>query len=219
MVASGNWSTQSDIAAYEQANNPLGDELDTNPYGILARPGKQIMADAGGNDLLEIAANGRIRTLAVFPNRMVDAPPFLGLPPGTQIPMDAVPTTVIEGPNGNYYVGQLTGFPFPPGGANIYTVPAEGGAPVVALSGFTNIIDIAFGLDGSLYVLQISKNGLLSGDPAGALIRVAPNGTRTELAPGQLFLPGGIAVGPDGALYVTNWAVLPGGGQVLRIVP
>src|SRR5262249_23624824 len=131
-------------------------------------------------------------------------PPFLGLPPGTMIPMEAVPTTVIEGPNGNYYVGQLTGFPFPAGGANIYSVPKSGGTPTVALSGFTNIIDIAPGPDGALYFLEISKNGLLSSNPAGALIRVAPNGTRTEVAARHLTTPGGIVFGDDGAIYVTT---------------
>ena len=53
------------------------------------------------------------RSLATFADRLVDAPPFLGLPPDTKIPMDTVPTSVALGPDGNYYVGQLTGFPFP----------------------------------------------------------------------------------------------------------
>ena len=147
---------------FEADNNPTGDEVDSNPYGMLALAGKQIVADAGANALLEIRANGRSLRLATFADRMVDAPPFLGLPPGTQIPMDAVPTSVALGPDGNYYVGQLTGFPFPVGAANIYRVPAEGGTPEVFASGFTHIVDLTFGPDGSLYVLQIAKNGLLA---------------------------------------------------------
>jgi|KBSSwiStaDraftv2_1062776.scaffolds.fasta_scaffold03531_12 hypothetical protein len=215
----GKWSPETDLGIYEQQNNPAGGPIDTDPFGILALPGKVIVADAGGNDLIEIAANGTIRTLATFANRLVPAPPFLGLPAGAMIPMEPVPTTVIQGNDGNYYVGQLTGFPFPPGAASIYRVPADGGAPVAVLTGFTNIIDIAAGPDGSLYVLEISKNGLLSGNGVGALIRVAPNGTRTELVPGELFFPGGLVFGPDGALYVTTGAILPGGGSVVRIVP
>ena len=223
MVGSGDWKLQEDLGAYEAANNPLGDEVDTNPYGILALAGKQVVADAGGNALNQVLANGQISTLAVFPNRLVPAPPFLGLPPGTMIPMDAVPTTVVLGPDGNYYVGQLTGFPFPVGGANVYRIPAEGGVPTVYLGGFTAIIDIAFGPDGSLYVLEIAKNGLLAAfspafDFTGALIRVAPDGTRTELDV-DLFAPGGVAVGSDGALYVTNNSIFCGIGEVLRIQP
>ena len=79
--------------------------------------------------------------------------------------------------------------------------------------------DIEFGPDGSLYVLELSKNGLLTGDFTGALIRVAPDGSRTELGAGELFAPGGVAFGPDGMLYVTNNSILPGLGQVLRIQP
>jgi hypothetical protein len=213
----GTWSTTADLGTFEMINNPAGGPIDTDPFGILALPGKQIVADAGGNDLLEISANGSIRTLATFSNTMALAPPSLGLPAGTMIPSEPVPTTVVLGPDGAYYVGQLTGFPFQPGSAHIFRVPAEGGTPTAFLSGFTNIVDIAFGPSGSLYVLEISKNGLLSGNPAGALIKVEPNGTRTEIAAGQLFMPGGIAIASDGTLYVTNWSVLPGGGQVLRI--
>jgi len=223
VVGSGNWSLTSDLGNYEISANPTGDEIDSNPFGVLALPGKQVIADAGANALNQIAANGSISTLAVFPNRMVDAPPFLGLPPGTQIPMDAVPTTVALGPDGNYYVGQLTGFPFPVGGANVYRVPAGGGTPEVFASGFTHIIDIAFGEDGTLYVLEIAKNGLLGAfggnDWTGALIRVAANGTRTEIASEGLFAPGGIALDSAGAIYVTNNTISGGEGEVVKILP
>ena len=221
MDASGNWSLEQDLGAYEAAVNPTGDEEDSNPYGILALPGTQVVADAGGNALNQVAANGTITTLAVFPDRMVEAPPFLELPPGTLIPMDAVPTSVALGPDGDFYVGQLTGFPFPVGGANVYRVPTQGGTPEVYAGGFTAIIDVAFGPDGSLYVLEIAKNGLLDafifGDWTGGLIRVAPNGTRTEIAAGELFAPGGVAIGEDGVLYVTNNSIFSSSGQVLRI--
>jgi hypothetical protein len=39
----------------------------------------------------------------------------------------------------------------------------------VYATGFTNIIDIAFDQRGRLVMLEIAKNGLLSGDPTGAL--------------------------------------------------
>lgn len=221
--AGGDWSLQQDLGAYEAAANPAGDEVDSNPYGVLALAGRQVVADAGANALNEVAANGTVSTLAIFPDRMVEAPPFLELPPGTEIPMDAVPTSAAVGPDGLFYVGQLTGFPFPVGGANVYSVPARGGTPEIFAGGFTAIVDVAFGPDGSLYVLEIAKNGLLAafigGDWTGALIRVAPDGTRTELAAGELFAPGGVAVGPDGAIYVTNNSIFSGTGQVLRIEP
>ncbi len=219
MTANGSWSLAENLGNYEQANDPDGHGPDTNPYGVLALPGKVIVADAGANALLEVSANGSIRTLAVFPNRTATATPPL---PPVEVTIQAVPTCVALGPDGNYYVGQLTGGPFPVGAANIYRVSPNGGTPEVAASGFSAVIDIAFGPDGSMYVLQISNNLLVSfgGGPfTGSLIKVSPGGTRTEIAAGQLTAPGGVAVGPDGALYVTNMSVSATAGQVLRIVP
>lgn len=222
MIATGSWRLQQDLGAYEGSVNPTGDEQDSNPYGILALPGRTLYTDAGGNALNEIGTNGAINNLATFPDRLVDAPPFLELPPGTQIPMDTVPTSVALGPDGNYYVGQLTGFPFPVGGANVYRVSADGGLAEVYAGGFTAIIDVAFAPDGSLYVLELAKNGLLDAfilnDWTGALIRVAPDGTRTEIAEGELFAPGGIVVDRDGNVYVTNKSIFSGLGEVIRIV-
>jgi DNA-binding beta-propeller fold protein YncE len=204
---------EADLGNYERSANPDGGAIDTDPYGVAALSSTVVYTDAGGNALNEVAANGRISTLAVFPDQLV---PF---GPG-QIPMQAVPTTVVQGPDGSYYVGQLTGFPFPSGGASIFRVPEHGGAPVAVATGFTYIIDLAFGADGSLYVLEISANGLLSGDPSGALIRIDPERNRTTVAGGPEFnTPGGIAIGPDGALYVTLFATSPGDGEVVRIQP
>ena len=218
----GAWKLLEDLGQFEADANPTGDEIDSNPYGVLALAGKQIVADAGANALVQVRSNA-ISALATFPNRLVEAPPFLGLPPGTQIPMDAVPTSVAVGPDGDYYVGQLTGFPFPVGAANVYRVPPDGGAPEVFASGFTHIVDLAFGPDGSLYVLEIAKNGLLAAfntnDWTGALIRIAPDGTRTELVPGVLTAPGGVAVGGDGVLYVTNNSIYSDVGELLKIQP
>jgi sugar lactone lactonase YvrE len=206
-----------DVSGYEVANNPDGGLIDSNPYsGAWVDPAKRVIADAGGNDVLVVAANGVTGTLAVFPDRMVEAPPFLGLPPGTLIPMQPVPDAVAVGPDGAIYVGELTGFPFPVGGANVYRV-VPGQEPEVFADGFTNIVDIAFDSQGNLYVLEITANGLLSGDFTGALIKVDTGGNRTVVASEGLVAPTSVAVGPDGALYVSNFGVFPGAGQVVRI--
>jgi hypothetical protein len=218
------WQLTHDVSAYEAQANPDGAQVDSNPYALLALGRKTVVVDAGGNDLVQVdKLTGAFSTLGVFPAILVDAPDFLGLPPGTQIPMDAVPTAVVTGPDGAYYVGQLTGFPFPVGGANVFRVPAGGGDAEVYAGGLTAIIDIAFGPDGSLYVLEIAKNGLLAaemgGDFTGALIHIAPDGTRTEIASDGLVAPGGLALGADGSIYVSNFSIFPGGGEVVRITP
>ncbi len=42
-----------DLAAYEQANNPDGADISSNPYSFITRPdGSFVVADAGGNDLV-----------------------------------------------------------------------------------------------------------------------------------------------------------------------
>jgi hypothetical protein len=173
-----NGRSVADLSAFEVLAKPDGGAFDSNPYGVLAQPGRVVFTDAGGNSLNALAANGSISNLAAFFDRLV---PF----GGGEIPMQAVPTTVARGPDGALYVGQLTGFPFPAGAANVYRVPADGGAPANFSSGFTKIIDIAFGADGSLYVLQISAAG---GPPPavgpGSVIRVSSDGaTKTTIVP------------------------------------
>jgi hypothetical protein len=131
-------------------------------------------------------------------------------------------------PNGSYLVSQLGGYPFKQGGANIYSVPAGGGTPTVAYSGFTTVLDLAFGPDGNLYVLQLTQNGLgpeaTTGPGPGQLFRVDPNtGAKTLLnvtvpgPPGGLLFSTGMVFGGDGSLYISNLGTAPGGGQVLRV--
>ena len=91
------------------------------------------------------------------------------------------------------------------------------GSTFVYATGFTNIVDIAWGPKGSLYVLEIIANGLLSGDPTGALIRVWPNGQKTTVASTGLVTPTGVAIGKDGSVYVTNYGTSAGKGTVVNI--
>jgi len=61
----------------------------------LVRGENIIVADAGANDLLRVGERGRISTLAVFTDRDVRFQ-------GQTMEMDAVPTTVVRGPDGAY---------------------------------------------------------------------------------------------------------------------
>lgn len=204
------WAFERDVNPDAAVGNPA---VDSNPVDVLFDRGRFVVADAGGNAIDVVNHKGRVRNLAVFANRLVPNP--FG---GPDIPMQAVPTSVVVGPDRQYYVSQLTGFPFPPGGANVYRVDPRTGAVTVFASGFTNIMDLAFGRNGTLYVLEIDHDGLLGGSTDGGLFAVSRDGTKRQiaLAPGTLTMPGGIAVG-RGGLYVTNNAGSPGGGQVLRI--
>jgi sugar lactone lactonase YvrE len=155
--------------------------------------------------IARVGRHGSVRVLALFPN--IDD-------------MNAVPTGVVRGPDGAYYVSQLTGFPFPVGGARIFRVDPSTGAYTTYASGFTNAMDLDFGRDGTLYVLEIDHDSLLNPGTDGALLAVPPGGGAPELIDlpaGTLTAPGGLAVGRHGELYVSNNATKAGAGEVLRI--
>ncbi len=208
-----------DLAAFEAANDVDGAGADSNPYAIVKRSDRMFVVDAGANTLDALDTDGTITVATMFPSRFVPAPPFIQPPPpGGQIPMQAVPNSLVVGPDGAIYVGQLTGFPFPVGGANVYRIGANGEAELYA-GGFTNIIAIDFDAAGNLYVLEIAKDSLLAegGPPIGRLVRVAKDTKeQTVLASDGLVAPAGLLVGDD-AIYVSNFGVFPGQGQIVRI--
>ena len=214
MAASGKWKVVADILQHEVDENPAGGPVDSNPFGVLAEPGGRLVVDAGANALLRVAANGRIETLAVFPphaNTTGFGPPWI----------ESVPTAVARGPDGALYVGELTGFPFAQGLASIYRV-VPGQPPVTHCTGFKTIMDLAFAPDGSLYVVENATGPFPPPPPfapySGRLTRVAPDCTVTPLLVG-LNRPTAVAVGADGAVYVTNNGVTAGAGEVLVIAP
>jgi len=192
-----------DVGAFEQRFNPDGVRPpDTNPNAVLAVRGGELVVDAGGNSLLSAGRRGHLSTVATFPAL-----------PG---PVQAVPTSVVAGPDGAYYVGELTGFPFPAGAARIWRV-VPGHRPTVYATGFTNVIDLAWGPHRRLYVLEISARGLASGSLDGALLRVERHGPPTTIVGHGLTAPGGLAIHGHDA-YVSNCSVCAGDGSVLRYV-
>jgi len=79
-----------DLKAYEQANNPDGLEVVSNPYDI-AWDGKEswLVSDAAANSVLRVTRAGEIAVAAVFPN-FAPFVPGEGIPVGlTLVPTDA----------------------------------------------------------------------------------------------------------------------------------
>lgn len=196
-----------DVAALE-SGNPAGRELNSNPYNLAVTPGGLLATDAGSNTLLQVDFTGVVSLKTIFPARPNPNP-------GPPV-FDSVPTGLAIGPDGNAYVAELTGFPFTQGAAKIYKV-APDGSKTDAFTGFTNISDLAFGADGSLYVLQFDNNGLATPGVGGSIIRIGTDGGRETIFSSGLIAPTGLAIGVDGALYVSNLGTSEGGGQVLRI--
>lgn len=225
-----------DIQAYVNAHpDPTdlnGNPTDSNPYGAAGLDDARVLVtDAANNTLLMVGPVGRVQTIAKFPNEVISTANVPGFPGPAAIPAEAVPTSVAVGPDGYWYVGELKGFPFTPGTSRIWRVApwarnvtcdptAKRGACTLFMDGFTSITGLTFGRDGSLYVVEIVKNGVLTffagGNTVGALYRVR-HGKKTEIAAGRLTLPADVAVGRDGTLFVTNKSVSIGGGEVLAI--
>ncbi|MCW3003559.1 MAG: hypothetical protein JWQ20_2857 [Conexibacter sp.] len=213
-----------DVWGFERDNNPdaqvANPMVDSNAVDVLSQDGRLVVADAGGNSLLRTTRTGRLRVLSLFPNQTVANP----MPPPPEIPMQAVPTGVVTGPRGDYFMTQLTGFPFPVGAANVFRIDRRTGRSTVFASGFTNLMDLTFDRRGTLWVLEIDHDSLFP--PAGpstdgAIFSVNRRGQKRQLSlpAGTLTSPGGITAGSDGALYVTNKGTAAGGGEVLRIRP
>jgi len=229
--ADGKSVSVADMAAFESANNPdaqqPGNSLpDSNVNGLaLTSDGGAVVADAGANDLLTVDSAGKISVAAVLPVVFQPLPPD---PTASQdpnaspqmIPMDPVPTSVTVGPDGAFYVGQLTGFPFPKGQASVWKV-VPGQDPVQYATGFTNIMGVSFASDGSLYVVELAHDGLLAaqGLPMGGLWKVPAGGGTPELITDALPAPGGVSVGADGTVYVTTCALCTDGGGVASYKP
>ncbi len=206
----------------------LEEPIDSDPYSFVPYHGGFAVADAAANDLLFVSRSGEISVLAVFPPIPETFPPgFLG--PSQTEPFkgtaQAVPDSVAVGPDGALYVGELGGEPFEPGTSDVYRV-VPGQAPTVYASGFTAIGDIGFDWAGRLLVLEIDQKGLndafkAEGLPSpGAIIGVHRDGSQQLLASTGLEFPTGLAVGPWGSVYVSNYGVLPAtglSGQVDRV--
>jgi hypothetical protein len=205
----GKWRPLVDIANHESVNNPAGGPIDSNPYGALALPGRRIIADAGANALIESLANGRTRTLAVLPP----------VAPGAR---DPVPTSVTEGPDGALYVSQLTGFPFWRGTSSVFRITSDGSSTAVYASGFTAVVDLAVSDGFDLYLLEIAAGQVPPFPPPnpglgiGRLVRQCDGGASEVLLDGLNFATG-VALGPDGAVYLTNNGTSSTNGEVLRL--
>ena len=195
---------------------------DSNPYGVLVTKDpatdriRTFVADAGANTISEIMRGGTARVVAYLPNEDFGA--F----------RDATPTCIAQGPDGFLYVGTLDFV------SNLFVPPGTGGLsrvwrvdpnasyptePTVWATGLTTVTSCTFDRQGNFWATEMFAGGL-DATPPGDVVRIpfASPSTQSRFGAGQLAVPGGIAQGPDGAMYVTVGSSAPGvNGGVMRL--
>jgi len=181
---------------------------DANPYAVIFSGQSTWVIDAGANTLDRVNSWGDVHVEAFFPNPPVS---------------DSVPTCIDRGPDGAFYVSDLTGAGNAPGAGVVWRV-LPGQAPTVWATGLTSVNGCGFGAEGQFYATELSTKNLIEAEPGtGALVRVAPHSTSPTPVVEHLSFPAGFAAAKDGSLYVSNWGIAPansGGGptgEVLKI--
>ncbi len=230
VTPSGQWKTLANVGDHDLAWSADHKDLaprdfpDSNPYAVLAVPGGAFVADAGTNTLDWVGADGHIAVLAFFPNNAI---------------ADATPTCVTKGPDGALYIGTLAlvdslgsildpHLPPPHPAATVYRVDPAAIDPsslstVLSVAkpwatGLWPMNGCAFGKDGSFYASEL-VSGLGPHGPVGDVVRI-PFSDPTQhdsLTGGALVMPGGVAIGPDGHVYVSNMSTSTDMGEVVRL--
>jgi hypothetical protein len=190
--------------------------VESHPYAVAIVPGGYAVADAAGNTILRVSANGTVSTVAVLPpvEQTIDqdavdqigeegvdiseclGATFLGEP---------VPTDIEVGPDGAYYVSTLPGFPENVGAGSVWKVDPATGDTELIVTGLAGPVDIAVAGDGTIYVAELF----------GFQISTIVGGVVTD----SVFAdsPGAIEIGRNGKIYATIGAF--GNGAVVEITP
>jgi glucose/arabinose dehydrogenase len=187
---------------------------DSNPYGVLALPAHLYVANAASNTLDLVHPNGKEEILAFFPNNKI---------------ADATPTCIAQGPDGALYIGTLAlvdSLVFGPS-AIVYRVDPSQANPedlstVLSLAtpwatGLWPINGCAFGPDGSFYASELITSSSFSGGEVVKIPFDSPS-DHIPLTGNALTFPAGVAVGPDGKVYVSNGTAFVPQGQVVRLM-
>jgi glucose/arabinose dehydrogenase len=121
---------------------------------------------------------------------------------------------------GHLYVGNLTPFPIQRGAAQVFRVTLDGRHERVVATGLTAVLGLAFDRQGRLYALETTTVDNDFPQPGtGRVVRVTRGGL-VPVATGLTF-PTGVAAGPDGHLYVSEYGYGPDptAGRILRVRP
>lgn len=174
-------------------NNP---NEQSNPVDMAIAPdGSITIANAGCNCLMSWSAEAGLSVLAAWDFES-DNP---------------VPTSVAYGPDGDLYVGFLTGFPFPQGGSRIERW--SDGELVETYEGLTAVTSLLVTDDGTIYAVELGVFD--QGWNPGRVVMIQDGNVVPVLE--DLTQPYGIAQGTDGTLYVSTNTFGAADGQIITI--
>jgi len=197
-------------------NHPkvAGPEPDSNPYAVLVsrfpHRVRTFVVDAGANTVVEVMRNGRTRVIALLPDNLKH---------------DTTPTCVARGPDRMLYVGTLdlivNGFGNNPGHSSVWRINPNADYPTRPrkwATGLTTITACTFDRAGNFWAAEMFAPN--PSGPPGDLVRIPFAHPKRVIHSGlgQVPLPGGIAQGPGGVLYVSTSSAAPGpAGAVVRV--
>ena len=178
-------------------------ELDSNPYAVLAQEGRQLVADAAGNTIIEVRNGQAPRVFAVLPQH------------GDEGSRQATPTSLANGPDGTILVGELAHEEEGEGRVTVLSSSGrylgfigEGGSIIDVPGGFTTVTGVAY-RSGRLYVSELFGGG--TAQAPGRLSRVTWEHD-PEVSSINVPFPAGVAVDPARNVFVAAWSIAPSGG-------
>jgi plastocyanin len=208
-VTSGSPSLLADLGAWLRANpveQPPEDDLDPDGvwFGMVADAAGEALwvTESNSEQIARVSLSGEIARVADLSTD------------------DQVPTAIAAGPDGSLFVGNFTSEPFSAGRASVIRVQPDG-TTETAWTGLTMVTGLAVDGEGRLYAAEFSggRDEPPYFEPGtGRIVRQTGADSLEEVAT-QVNLPGGIAFGLDGVLYVTSPTVGADGGtgMVLRL--
>ena len=198
-MASGRIKNFIDLYAYEAANNPDGNDIDSNVGDLAWVPdGTLYIVEVGANTLYTWSAADGLQVVHVWSD-------------------NPVPDSIAFASDGSFYIGFL-GAGLAPGAAKVEHWSADGSELLDTFAGLTTVTDVTVGADDNVYAVQLLQFGEQGPMPnSGSLVLVNADGA-TTIADGLNF-PYAAAQAPDGSWAVSVNATFapPGSGAVVTV--
>ncbi|MGI9609186.1 MAG: ScyD/ScyE family protein, partial [Acidimicrobiia bacterium] len=142
----------------------------------------------------------------------------------------SVPTSVAVGPDGYYYVGELTGFPGPTGESSIWRVHPNASSAQCGASpdcvkvfdgGFTSIVDLRFH-KGRLYIAEMDEASWVAVEIFGGGVGGTINGCDVVSQKCRVIAEGipmltAITFDRRSKLWATQNSLIPNLAEVVRV--